>query len=153
MNQLVKNISTVKMFPSNIVVSKLLFICFICKQILTEAAPGVGSYHHFDHVGHHRMCHHSRHKYVAASITDDDSTIDQGINDSIFKHNDETGSSDANSSTKATSTINNGEETKNITDIKGPILVSRTILTVAENCKMGQKRDRKGRCRTTINVR
>lgn len=34
----------------------------------------------------------------------------------------------------------------------GPLIDSRTILTVKENCQSGQKRDRKGRCRTVFSV-
>lgn len=34
----------------------------------------------------------------------------------------------------------------------GPVIDSRNILAVKENCQSGQKRDRKGRCRTVFSV-
>lgn len=133
------------MFQSNIVLSTLFLICFISKPLLTEAAPGAESDQHHQH----RMCKHSRHKNGPPATTHEDPVIDQEVIDSIFKSPE--GSVFGEVITEATTTLADGDETTNNTNVKPPNVRLRTILSAKETCQQGQKRDRKGRCRTVIN--
>lgn len=151
MSQLVKNISTVKMFQSNIILSTLLFICFISDPFLIEAAPGAGPETEKHEIGP-----------SAIKIKDRDSVINQDVFETTLKSDDdESVSGDVldDVATEATSTIADVEDTTIATEVTSPTqpLRFRNVFSVplsalaSDLCEQGQKKDRKGRCRTVIN--
>lgn len=148
MNQFVKNISSVKMSSKMFVVSIFLCICFVLT--INSAPTSISSPSVEENTQEDTDCHNS-------SMATDDSTENLELIQSIFVKTDTTNETSDYSEENTESSIS--EETTTIPDkietkddmIIVPELILRTIITVETNCQQGQKKDRKGRCRTVLN--
>lgn len=132
------------MFRSNFVLSKVLFVIFVNKQFLsTDTAPSarnVDSTYFLGHFHRHsRMCDHPVSSAILFRDSEENSEIVDKEEDNIVI-----------STTPGTTTVTSGEEP--VTLVPYPSVRLRTIFGVVQNCKQGERRDRKGRCRRVISV-